>query len=164
MTLQLCPVPGIRLLSSCIDPRDGRVFYIVSPRNLIIHLSRGFCVAVAEKKAHREWHRSRCVPRKKYSLCARHDCIKLSSRLHCGPSGQPLLWQCSLQGNPFPLLLIFSCRYSVVSFRNSYTLFHLTSQVSVTARDDVPFFGPALPNPAVFKKVWTFRSTASCKD
>lgn len=26
-------------------------------------------------------------------------------------------------------------------------------QVSVTARDDVPFFGPALPNPAIFKKV-----------
>ncbi|XP_040903302.1 rap1 GTPase-activating protein 1 isoform X5 [Toxotes jaculatrix] len=25
-------------------------------------------------------------------------------------------------------------------------------KVSVTARDDVPFFGPALPNPAVFKK------------
>ncbi|XP_041655472.1 rap1 GTPase-activating protein 1 isoform X13 [Cheilinus undulatus] len=25
-------------------------------------------------------------------------------------------------------------------------------RVSVTARDDVPFFGPALPNPAVFKK------------
>lgn len=24
----------------------------------------------------------------------------------------------------------------------------------MTARDDVPFFGPALPNPAVFKKVW----------
>lgn len=23
----------------------------------------------------------------------------------------------------------------------------------MTARDDVPFFGPALPNPAVFKKV-----------
>ncbi|KAF3860781.1 hypothetical protein F7725_001036 [Dissostichus mawsoni] len=26
-------------------------------------------------------------------------------------------------------------------------------KVSVTARDDVPFFGPALPNPAIFKKV-----------
>lgn len=26
-------------------------------------------------------------------------------------------------------------------------------QVSVTARDDVPFFGPPLPDPAVFKKV-----------
>uniref|UniRef100_A0A3B5M498 Rap-GAP domain-containing protein n=1 Tax=Xiphophorus couchianus TaxID=32473 RepID=A0A3B5M498_9TELE len=26
-------------------------------------------------------------------------------------------------------------------------------KVSVTARDDVPFFGPALPNPAMFKKV-----------
>lgn len=26
-------------------------------------------------------------------------------------------------------------------------------QVSVTARDDVPFFGPPLPDPAVFRKV-----------
>lgn len=26
-------------------------------------------------------------------------------------------------------------------------------QVSVTARDDVPFFGPTLPDPAIFKKV-----------
>lgn len=25
--------------------------------------------------------------------------------------------------------------------------------MSVTARDDVPFFGPALPDPAIFKKV-----------
>uniref|UniRef100_A0A4W3GRF7 Rap-GAP domain-containing protein n=1 Tax=Callorhinchus milii TaxID=7868 RepID=A0A4W3GRF7_CALMI len=26
------------------------------------------------------------------------------------------------------------------------------SQVSVTARDDVPFFGPPLPDPAIFQK------------
>lgn len=30
---------------------------------------------------------------------------------------------------------------------------HRLPQVSVTARDDVPFFGPALPDPAIFKKV-----------
>ncbi|XP_078240882.1 rap1 GTPase-activating protein 1 isoform X4 [Pogona vitticeps] len=30
-------------------------------------------------------------------------------------------------------------------------------KVSVTARDDVPFFGPPLPNPAVFKKGTEFR-------
>uniref|UniRef100_A0A8C3AA76 RAP1 GTPase activating protein n=1 Tax=Cyclopterus lumpus TaxID=8103 RepID=A0A8C3AA76_CYCLU len=30
-------------------------------------------------------------------------------------------------------------------------------QVSVTARDDVPFFGPALPDPAIFKKGHEFR-------
>ncbi|XP_061702495.1 rap1 GTPase-activating protein 1-like [Syngnathoides biaculeatus] len=30
-------------------------------------------------------------------------------------------------------------------------------KVSVTARDDVPFFGPALPDPAVFKKGLEFR-------
>ena len=34
-----------------------------------------------------------------------------------------------------------SCRYFVC-------------QVSVTARDDVPFFRPTLPTPAIFKKVW----------
>ncbi|XP_068450710.1 rap1 GTPase-activating protein 1 isoform X1 [Clinocottus analis] len=33
----------------------------------------------------------------------------------------------------------------------------LLLQVSVTARDDVPFFGPALPDPAVFKKGHEFR-------
>lgn len=33
--------------------------------------------------------------------------------------------------------------------RNSF----LSFQVSVTARDDVPFFGPPLPDPAVFRKV-----------
>jgi len=30
-------------------------------------------------------------------------------------------------------------------------------KVSVTARDDVPFFGPALPNPAIFRKGLEFR-------
>lgn len=34
-----------------------------------------------------------------------------------------------------------------------------TPQVSVTARDDVPFFGPPLPDPAVFRKV----STRGCR-
>ena len=31
------------------------------------------------------------------------------------------------------------------------------SQVSVTARDDVPFFGPTLPQPAIFNKGNDFR-------
>lgn len=31
-------------------------------------------------------------------------------------------------------------------------MFRYRYKVSVTARDDVPFFGPTLPNPAVFKK------------
>ncbi|KAH1185725.1 hypothetical protein KIL84_018474, partial [Mauremys mutica] len=31
------------------------------------------------------------------------------------------------------------------------------AKVSVTARDDVPFFGPPLPNPAIFKKGQEFR-------
>ena len=29
----------------------------------------------------------------------------------------------------------------------------MSLKVSVTAREDVPHFGPKLPNPAVFKKV-----------
>ena len=32
-------------------------------------------------------------------------------------------------------------------------LYLILFQVSVTAREDVPHFGPKLPNPAVFKKV-----------
>ncbi|NXX71163.1 RPGP1 protein, partial [Spizella passerina] len=37
------------------------------------------------------------------------------------------------------------------------TFFYLLLLVSVTARDDVPFFGPPLPNPAIFKKSAEFR-------
>ena len=36
---------------------------------------------------------------------------------------------------------------------NVFLLFVLCQQVSVTAREDVPPFGPPLPNPAVFRKV-----------
>lgn len=38
---------------------------------------------------------------------------------------------------------------------NNWHIFilYIFFKVSVTARDDVPFFGPALPNPAIFKKV-----------
>lgn len=52
--------------------------------------------------------------------------------------------------NSFPSLPtdFVSCDKRLIKLRLS-----LCSQVSVTARDDVPFFGPALPNPAVFKKV-----------
>lgn len=52
--------------------------------------------------------------------------------------------------NSFPSLLtdFVSCDKRLIKLCLS-----LCSQVSVTARDDVPFFGPALPNPAVFKKV-----------
>uniref|UniRef100_A0A2I3GD95 RAP1 GTPase activating protein n=1 Tax=Nomascus leucogenys TaxID=61853 RepID=A0A2I3GD95_NOMLE len=48
------------------------------------------------------------------------------------------------------------------NFRNKEIMFHVSTklpytegdaqQVSVTARDDVPFFGPPLPDPAVFRK------------
>ncbi|XP_041887308.1 rap1 GTPase-activating protein 1-like isoform X13 [Corvus hawaiiensis] len=36
-------------------------------------------------------------------------------------------------------------------------IYQKPGQVSVTARDDVPFFGPPLPNPAIFKKSTEFR-------
>ncbi|XP_026076369.1 rap1 GTPase-activating protein 1-like [Carassius auratus] len=41
--------------------------------------------------------------------------------------------------------------YVVVQVENACTD-NVLYKVSVTARDDVPFFGPALPDPAVFKK------------
>ncbi|KAF3856686.1 hypothetical protein F7725_017409 [Dissostichus mawsoni] len=46
--------------------------------------------------------------------------------------------------------------YVVVQVENACTD-NVTYKVSVTARDDVPFFGPALPDPAVFKKGPEFR-------
>ncbi|KAM6932987.1 rap1 GTPase-activating protein 2a [Xenentodon cancila] len=46
--------------------------------------------------------------------------------------------------------------YVVVQVENPCTE-HTTYKVSVTAREDVPSFGPPLPNPAVFKKGPEFR-------
>nr|XP_020459869.1 rap1 GTPase-activating protein 1-like isoform X11 [Monopterus albus] len=46
--------------------------------------------------------------------------------------------------------------YVVVQVENACTN-KVTYKVSVTARDDVPFFGPALPDPAIFKKGPEFR-------
>ncbi|MBN3308279.1 RPGP2 protein, partial [Amia calva] len=46
--------------------------------------------------------------------------------------------------------------YIVVQVENACTD-HTTYKVSVTAREDVPSFGPPLPNPAVFKKGPEFR-------
>ncbi|KAI1242153.1 hypothetical protein IHE44_0005670 [Lamprotornis superbus] len=51
------------------------------------------------------------------------------------------------------------------NFLHAYVVVQLTLsttgdtlyKVSVTARDDVPFFGPPLPNPAIFKKSAEFR-------
>ncbi|XP_033372767.1 rap1 GTPase-activating protein 1-like isoform X7 [Parus major] len=51
------------------------------------------------------------------------------------------------------------------NFLHAYVVVQLTHsttgdtlyKVSVTARDDVPFFGPPLPNPAIFKKSAEFR-------
>uniref|UniRef100_A0A6Q2YUJ8 Rap-GAP domain-containing protein n=1 Tax=Esox lucius TaxID=8010 RepID=A0A6Q2YUJ8_ESOLU len=46
--------------------------------------------------------------------------------------------------------------YVLVQVENPCTE-HVTYKVSVTAREDVPMFGPPLPNPAVFKKGPEFR-------
>uniref|UniRef100_A0A8C3LSI2 Rap-GAP domain-containing protein n=1 Tax=Chrysolophus pictus TaxID=9089 RepID=A0A8C3LSI2_CHRPC len=51
------------------------------------------------------------------------------------------------------------------NFLHAYVVVQLTHsscgetlyKVSVTARDDVPFFGPSLPNPAIFRKSTEFR-------
>lgn len=66
------------------------------------------CVAVAEKEAHRERYCGHPIPRGKHSLCTRHDCLQLPSCLRRGPSGQPLHWQSSLQGDLFLLFLSFT--------------------------------------------------------
>lgn len=47
--------------------------------------------------------------------------------------------------------LIYLC-HSVCIFLSLIALNCFRYKVSVTARDDVPFFGPTLPSPAIFRK------------
>lgn len=109
---------GICLLSLCQLLHEKIIIYTLLYKICIYifmyktKLLLGCYVAVAEKKAHRKWHCRHRFPRRKYSLCTRHDRLQLSPRLHCSPSGQPLLRQCSLQGNPLPLIYdVFSWKH-----------------------------------------------------
>ncbi|KAF7241154.1 Rap1 GTPase-activating protein 1 [Varanus komodoensis] len=71
-------------------------------------------------------------------------------QLHRRPPGETL-YKASAHG---PLLAAFACRARPPC---KQAVAEQLQQVSVTARDDVPFFGPPLPNPAIFKKGAEFR-------
>lgn len=71
-----------------------------------------------------------------------------------GPPTPSIVTKCpTLRGSPVPSTRLgrrIRCLWLVLGPpRDTRPPF----QVSVTARDDVPFFGPPLPDPAVFRKV-----------
>ncbi|KAL7397994.1 hypothetical protein ABVT39_002859 [Epinephelus coioides] len=80
------------------------------------------------------------------------DTQQLQRKRHIGNDIVAILFQ--EENTPFVPDMIasnFLHAYIVVQVVNPCTD-NVLYKVSVTARDDVPFFGPALPNPAVFKK------------
>ncbi|XP_042346993.1 rap1 GTPase-activating protein 1 isoform X5 [Plectropomus leopardus] len=80
------------------------------------------------------------------------DTQQLQRKRHIGNDIVAILFQ--EENTPFVPDMIasnFLHAYIVVQVVNTCTD-NVLYKVSVTARDDVPFFGPALPNPAVFKK------------
>ncbi|XP_037628057.1 rap1 GTPase-activating protein 1-like isoform X8 [Sebastes umbrosus] len=80
------------------------------------------------------------------------DTQQLQRKRHIGNDIVAILFQ--EENTPFVPDMIasnFLHAYIVVQVVNPCTD-NVFYKVSVTARDDVPFFGPALPNPAVFKK------------
>ncbi|XP_016085827.1 rap1 GTPase-activating protein 1-like [Sinocyclocheilus grahami] len=77
---------------------------------------------------------------------------KLQRKRHIGNDIVAIVFQ--EENTPFVPDMIasnFLHAYVVVQVENACTD-SVLYKVSVTARDDVPFFGPALPDPAVFKK------------
>uniref|UniRef100_A0A3Q1EM02 RAP1 GTPase activating protein a n=1 Tax=Acanthochromis polyacanthus TaxID=80966 RepID=A0A3Q1EM02_9TELE len=80
------------------------------------------------------------------------DTQQLQRKRHIGNDIVAIVFQ--EENTPFVPDMIasnFLHAYVVVQVVNPCTD-NVLYKVSVTARDDVPFFGPALPNPAVFKK------------
>ncbi|XP_068452934.1 rap1 GTPase-activating protein 1 isoform X8 [Clinocottus analis] len=80
------------------------------------------------------------------------DTQQLQRKRHIGNDIVAILFQ--EENTPFVPDMIasnFLHAYVVVQVVNPCSD-NVLYKVSVTARDDVPFFGPALPNPAVFKK------------
>ncbi|KAJ7422356.1 Rap1 GTPase-activating protein 1 [Willisornis vidua] len=83
--------------------------------------------------------------------------VKLQRKRHIGNDIVAIIFQD--ESTPFVPDMIAS------NFLHAYVVVQLTHsttgdtlyKVSVTARDDVPFFGPPLPNPAIFKKSAEFR-------
>ncbi|XP_068450717.1 rap1 GTPase-activating protein 1 isoform X7 [Clinocottus analis] len=85
------------------------------------------------------------------------DSQQLQRKRHIGNDIVAIVFQ--EENTPFVPDMIqsnFLHAYVVVQVENACTD-NVTYKVSVTARDDVPFFGPALPDPAVFKKGHEFR-------
>ncbi|XP_047204117.1 rap1 GTPase-activating protein 1 isoform X1 [Girardinichthys multiradiatus] len=80
------------------------------------------------------------------------DSQQLQRKRHIGNDIVGIVFQ--EENTPFVPDMIqsnFLHAYVVVQVENACTD-NVTYKVSVTARDDVPFFGPALPDPAIFKK------------
>ncbi|KAK2861770.1 hypothetical protein Q5P01_001303 [Channa striata] len=85
------------------------------------------------------------------------DSQQLQRKRHIGNDIVAVVFQ--EENTPFVPDMIqsnFLHAYVVVQVENACTD-NVTYKVSVTARDDVPFFGPALPDPAIFKKGLEFR-------
>uniref|UniRef100_A0A8C3G6S8 RAP1 GTPase activating protein n=1 Tax=Cyclopterus lumpus TaxID=8103 RepID=A0A8C3G6S8_CYCLU len=85
------------------------------------------------------------------------DSQQLQRKRHIGNDIVAIVFQ--EENTPFVPDMIqsnFLHAYVVVQVENACTD-DVTYKVSVTARDDVPFFGPALPDPAIFKKGHEFR-------
>ncbi|XP_068561520.1 rap1 GTPase-activating protein 1 isoform X9 [Cebidichthys violaceus] len=85
------------------------------------------------------------------------DSQQLQRKRHIGNDIVAIMFQ--EENTPFVPDMIqsnFLHAYVVVQVENACTD-DVTYKVSVTARDDVPFFGPALPDPAIFKKGPEFR-------
>ncbi|NXA29040.1 RPGP1 protein, partial [Ibidorhyncha struthersii] len=85
------------------------------------------------------------------------DSQQLQRKRHIGNDIVAIIFQD--ESTPFVPDMIAS------NFLHAYVVVQLTPvttgdtfyKVSVTARDDVPFFGPPLPNPAIFRKSAEFR-------
>ncbi|XP_064822558.1 rap1 GTPase-activating protein 1-like isoform X1 [Oncorhynchus masou masou] len=80
------------------------------------------------------------------------DSQQLQRKRHIGNDIVAILFQ--EENTPFVPDMIasnFLHAYVVVQVENACSD-NVTYKVSVTARDDVPFFGPTLPDPAIFKK------------
>ncbi|KAM4612947.1 rap1 GTPase-activating protein 1 [Polymixia lowei] len=80
------------------------------------------------------------------------DSQQLQRKRHIGNDIVAVVFQ--EENTPFVPDMIasnFLHAYVVVQVENACSD-NVTYKVSVTARDDVPFFGPALPDPAIFKK------------
>ncbi|XP_062872187.1 rap1 GTPase-activating protein 1 isoform X2 [Trichomycterus rosablanca] len=80
------------------------------------------------------------------------DTQQLQRKRHIGNDIVAIVFQ--EENTPFVPDMIasnFLHAYIVVQVENACTE-NVLYKVSVTARDDVPFFGPALPDPAVFRK------------